>query len=94
MITDAADNAPTIDLEPEDKPRDLESKPSEICDSSGRPLFGGLRALKVTTTTSSSSWSSPKDKDKAPSTDDNKMPEQPVSSHLRELVTKHEQNSR
>jgi hypothetical protein len=94
VITDAADSAPSSDLEPEDKPRELENRPSEICDSNGLPLFGGLRALKVTTTTTSGSWSSPNDKEKAPSTDDNRMPEQPVSSHLRELVTKHEENSR
>lgn len=93
MITDAVESMPASDLEPEDKPQEVESKPSEICDSSGRLLFGGLRALKVTTTTTSSSWSSPQDKQKVPSTDDI-MPEQPVSSHLRELVTKHEQNSR
>jgi hypothetical protein len=86
----AADDAPAIDLEPEEEPRCLDSKPSDICDSSGRPLFGGLRALKV----ASSSWSSPQDRERAPSTNDNKMPEQPVSSHLRQLVTKHEQNSR
>ncbi|PNF26199.1 hypothetical protein B7P43_G03709 [Cryptotermes secundus] len=85
---------PASDLEPEDKRQEVESKPSEICDSSGRLLFGGLRALKVTTTTTSSSWSSPQDKQKVPSTDSENMPEQPVSSHLRELVTKHEQNSR
>jgi hypothetical protein len=93
MITDAVDNMPASDLEPEDKPQELESRPSDICDSNGRLLFGGLRALKVTTTTASSSWSSPQDKQKVPSTDNN-MPELSVSSHLRELVTKHEQNSR
>ncbi|XP_033608961.1 mucin-12 isoform X4 [Cryptotermes secundus] len=91
---DAVESMPASDLEPEDKRQEVESKPSEICDSSGRLLFGGLRALKVTTTTTSSSWSSPQDKQKVPSTDSENMPEQPVSSHLRELVTKHEQNSR
>jgi hypothetical protein len=91
-IVDTVDNAPTSELEPEDKPQEVESKPSEILDSSGRPLFGGLRALKATTTISRSS-SSPQDRNKIPTTEDN-MPEQPVSSHLRELVSKHEQNSR
>jgi hypothetical protein len=92
-IVDTVDNTPISELEPEDKPQEIDSKRSEIRDSSGRPLFGGLRALKVTTTTTSRSSSGPHDRDEAPSTNDN-MPEQPVSSHLRELVNKHEQSSR
>jgi hypothetical protein len=93
-IIDAVDNAPASELEPEDKPQEVESKPSEICDSSGRPLFGGLRALKATTTTTSRGSSSHQDGDKAPSTENDSVQEKRVSSHLRDLVTKHEQTSR
>ncbi|PSN39577.1 hypothetical protein C0J52_21875 [Blattella germanica] len=92
----------------DDKPRQVENKPSEIYDSTGRPLFGGLRALKATSTsvtseasastttaTSKSSilLSSHKDKDTTPKIRD--MPERQVSSsQLHELVSKHEQHSR
>lgn len=92
-ITDTVDNTPINEPAPEEKPQEIDSKRSEICDSSGRPLFGGLRALKVTTTTTNKSSSGPCDRDEAPSSESS-MPEQPVSSHLRELVNKHEQNSR
>jgi hypothetical protein len=90
---DTVDNTPVSELEPEDKPQEIDSKRSEIRDSSGRPLFGGLRALKATTTSTSRSTSGPHDRDEAPSTNDN-IPDQAVSSHLRELVNKHERNSR
>ena len=93
-IVDAADSTLASELEPEDKPQEVESKPSEICDSSGRPFFGGVRALKVTTTTPSKGSGTPQDGDKAPSTENSNVREQRVSSHLRELVTKHEQTSR
>ena len=93
-IVDAADSAPVSELEPEDKPQEVESRPSEICDSSGRPFFGGLRALKATTTCTSKGSSTPQDGDKAPSTENSNVQEQRISSHLRELVTKHEQTSR
>lgn len=92
-IVDAVDSAPASELEPEDKPQEVDSKLSEICDSSGRPFFGGLRALKATTTISKGG-STPQDGDKAPSTENINVREQRVSSHLRELVTKHEQTSR
>jgi len=93
-IVDAADSEPMSELEPEDKPQEVESKPTEICDSSGRPFFGGLRALKATTATPSKGSSTPQDEDKAPSTENSNVREQRVASHLRELVTKHEQTSR
>jgi len=93
-IVDAADGVPVSELEPEDKPQEVESRPTEICDSSGRPFFGGLRALKATTATPSKGSSTPQDEDKAPSAENSNVREQRVSSHLRELVTKHEQTSR
>ncbi|XP_021933530.1 mucin-17-like isoform X3 [Zootermopsis nevadensis] len=89
ILQDSVDNTPISELEPEHKPQEVDRKRSEIRDSSGRPLFGGLAALKATTTSSRRS-SGPHE---APSTNDS-TPEQPVSSHLRELVNKHEQNSR
>lgn len=93
-IVEAVDSTPASELEPEDRPQEVESKPAEICDSSGRPFFGGLRALKATTTTTSKGSSTPQDGDKTPSTENDNVREQRVSSHLRELVTKHEQTSR
>jgi hypothetical protein len=93
-IIDAVDKAPESELEPEDKLQEIDSRPSEICDSSGRPFFGGLRALKATTTATSKGSSIPQGGDKAPSTKSDNVREQRISSHLRELVTKHEQTSR
>ena len=93
-IIDAVDGVPASELEPEDKPQEVECKPSEICDSNGRPFFGGLRALKATTTTTTKGSGSPQGGDKAPSTESDNVREQRVSSHLHELVTKHEQTSR
>ena len=111
LFADTVDTAPTYEPEPEPEEKPQETRPTEIRDSSGRPLFGGLRALKATstavtnetsssttTTTSKSSIvlnTTPRVRDRTPSVDEDKdMPEQPVTSHLRELVTKHEQQSR
>ncbi|KAJ4445509.1 hypothetical protein ANN_12189 [Periplaneta americana] len=107
---DTVDTTPTSEPEPEHRPEEVESRPTEIRDSSGRPLFGGLRALKatskvstsetITSTTSNRSstlLSTTHDREEVSSTDEKDyedMPEQPVSSHLRELVSKHEQHSR
>ncbi|KAJ9598141.1 hypothetical protein L9F63_026754, partial [Diploptera punctata] len=106
---DTVDTAPLDESKPEPEEKLQETKPTEIRDSSGRPLFGGLKALKASsatvtnetsasTTTATSKTSiilNKTSRDRTPSIDESKdMPEQPVSSHLRDLVSKHEQNSR
>lgn len=66
------------------KPEKQQESPAAeiIRDSSGRPLFGGLRALKATKPSSDE-----------PSSEEI-MPEQPISPQLKEIVNKHEQHVR
>nr|CAD7459071.1 unnamed protein product [Timema tahoe] len=77
---DCADLSPSSVEPPREK---LKPRPTELKDASGRPLFGGLRALKR----------QPVEDTEEPQGEED-MPEQPVSPQLKDLVSKHEQRAR
>nr|CAD7392586.1 unnamed protein product [Timema cristinae] len=79
---DCADLSPSS-LEPEPPREKLKPRPTELKDASGRPLLGGLRALKR----------QPVEDTEEPQGEED-MPEQPVSPQLKDLVSKHEQRAR
>nr|CAD7197416.1 unnamed protein product [Timema douglasi] len=79
---DCADLSPSS-VEPEPPREKLKPRPTELKDASGRPLFGGLRALKR----------QPVEDTEEPQGEED-MPEQPVSPQLKDLVSKHEQRAR
>ncbi|XP_063221478.1 serine/arginine repetitive matrix protein 2-like isoform X2 [Bacillus rossius redtenbacheri] len=79
-------NTNPVSQTPQDCRRESPSaaRPAEVRDSSGRPLFGGLRALQAPREPEPESEPEPRDD----------MPEQPASPQLKELVSKHEQRAR
>nr|CAD7569013.1 unnamed protein product [Timema californicum] len=79
---DCVDLSPSS-VEPEPPREKLKPRPTELKDASGRPLFGGLRALKR----------QPVEDTEEPQGEED-MPEQPVSPQLKDLVSKHEQRAR
>ncbi|XP_049853193.1 microtubule-associated protein futsch-like isoform X2 [Schistocerca gregaria] len=96
-------NTGTQPLQPSDSPDSqepsapAEQSPAEIRDSSGRPLFGGLRALKAVRPQPEAEPTPTPTPERQPRDDaDDDMPEQsaPTAPHLREIVSRHEQHVR